>query len=123
MHSRDEPLPHRPKRVLVAGVSGSGKTTLAGRIAGITGGPHMEIDAIFQLRREELWNGNLEAPLRTFFTDRDHIVRWAIRTRRKYTELMPHFVNDYPHVCVVRLRGQAEVEEWLRRSLIPAITG
>lgn len=90
MHSRDEPLPHRPKRVLVAGVSGSDKTTQAGRIAGITGGPHLEIDAIFQLRREELWNGNVEAPLRTFFTDRGHIVRWAIRTRRKYTELMPH---------------------------------
>ena len=189
MRSYDQPLPRRPKRVLVAGVSGAGKTTLAGRIAGITGGPHLEIDAIFhgpnwtprpefladlrsfisadawttewqydaarpllaeradllvwldfpfvrvtlprvmkrtirrRLRRVELWNGNFEAPLRTFFTDHDHIVRWAIRTRRKYTELMPHFVNEYPNVAVVRLRSQREVEEWLRKSLIPAVTG
>ena len=47
MHSHDQPLPRRPKRVLVAGVSGAGKTTLARRIAEITGGPHLEIDAIF----------------------------------------------------------------------------
>ncbi|WP_314148083.1 AAA family ATPase [uncultured Leifsonia sp.] len=40
-------LPLRPRRVLVAGVSGSGKTTLAARIAGITGGPHTEIDALY----------------------------------------------------------------------------
>lgn len=189
MHSHTDPLPRRPKRVLVAGVSGAGKTTLAARIAAITGGPHLEIDAIFhgpdwtprpefltdvrsflsadtwttewqydaarhllaeradllvwldfpfarvtlprvlrrtvrrRVRREELWNGNREAPLRTFFTDRDHIVRWAIRTRRKYTELMPQFVSEYPHVAVVRLRSQREVEEWLRGSLVPAVTG
>src|SRR3954452_9329331 len=30
-----------------------------------------------RLRREALWNGNTEGPLRTFFTDRDHIIRWA----------------------------------------------
>jgi adenylate kinase family enzyme len=28
-------------------------------------------------RRVELWNGNQEPPLRTFLTDREHIVRWA----------------------------------------------
>lgn len=189
MYSHDHPLPHRPRRVLVAGVSGAGKTTLAGRIAGITGGPHLEIDAIFhgpdwtprpdflddvrcfvsgddwttewqydaarpllaeradllvwldfpfvrvtlprvvkrtvrrRWRREELWNGNREEPLRTFFTDPDHIVRWAVRTRRKYTELMPRFVNEYPHVVVVRLRSQREVDQWLRHSLLPAVTG
>ena len=32
------------------------------------------------LRREVLWNGNLEPPLWTFFTDRDHVVRAAWRT-------------------------------------------
>jgi adenylate kinase family enzyme len=185
----DSPLPHRPRRVLVAGVSGAGKTTLASRIAGITGGPHLEIDAIFhgpdwtprpeflddvrrfvtgddwttewqykaarpllaeradllvwldfpfvrvtlprvlrrtvrrRLRREELWNGNREAPLRTFFTDPDHIVRWAIRTRRKYAGLMPQFASEYPQIAVVRLRSQREVEHWLRHSLVPAVTG
>ena len=43
----DGALPHRPHRVVVAGVSGSGKTTLAARIAAITGGSHTEIDSLF----------------------------------------------------------------------------
>ena len=30
-----------------------------------------------RLRREELWNGNIEPPLHRFLTDRDHIVRCA----------------------------------------------
>ncbi|MGT2426821.1 AAA family ATPase [Amnibacterium kyonggiense] len=33
-----------------------------------------------RLRGQVLWNGNVEAPLRTFFTDPDHIVRWSART-------------------------------------------
>ncbi len=32
------------------------------------------------LRRETLWNGNIEPPLWTIFRDRDHIIRWAWRT-------------------------------------------
>jgi adenylate kinase family enzyme len=47
MLTSDGALPHRPRRVLVAGVSGSGKTTLAARIADVTGGPHTEIDGLF----------------------------------------------------------------------------
>ena len=43
----DAPLPHRPQRVVVAGVSGAGKTTLARRIAEVVGAPHTEIDALF----------------------------------------------------------------------------
>jgi hypothetical protein len=41
------PLPHRPRRVLVAGTSGSGKTTLAGRIAALLGIAQVEIDAFY----------------------------------------------------------------------------
>ena len=33
-----------------------------------------------RLRRVELWNGNVEPPLWTLLTDRDHILRWAWRT-------------------------------------------
>ncbi|GAA1213893.1 hypothetical protein [Rhodoglobus aureus] len=47
MFSFDDALPHRPRRVVVAGVSGSGKTTLAVRIAKIIGSRHTEIDALF----------------------------------------------------------------------------
>lgn len=76
-----------------------------------------------RLRREELWNGNREAPLSTFFTDRDHIVRWAVRTRRKYSLLMPQLADEYPHLVVVRLRSQREVDEWLRQALVPSVNG
>jgi hypothetical protein len=30
--------------------------------------------------RTELWNGCRKAALRTIFTDRDHVVRWSVRT-------------------------------------------
>ena len=39
-------LPHRPRRVAVAGVSGSGKSTLARRIGELLDLPHTELDAL-----------------------------------------------------------------------------
>ncbi len=42
-----DPLPRRPRRILVAGVTGVGKTTLAGRISSVTGAPQTEIDALY----------------------------------------------------------------------------
>jgi adenylate kinase family enzyme len=66
------------------------------------------------LRRIELWNGNYEPPLRTFFTDRDHIVRWAWRTRHKYDDLPAQLAGrgrrDLP---IVRLRSHRAAERWL----------
>lgn len=65
-------------------------------------------------RRIELWNGNYEPPLWTFFTDPDHIVRWAWRTRHKYDDLPSNLAErgraDLP---IVRLRSQRETETWL----------
>ena len=71
--------------------------------------------------REVLWNGNREAPLWTGLTDREHIVRWAIRTRRKYQSAVPGVLLEYPHLIVVRLRSQQEVEEWLSGPLAGAV--
>lgn len=62
-----------------------------------------------RLRRQELWNGNLEPPLWTIFTDRDHIIRWSWRTWR--TAGVEVVGLDGPPV--VRLRGQREVNAWL----------
>jgi adenylate kinase family enzyme len=68
-----------------------------------------------RLRGEELWNGNHEAPLRTVFTDRDHIVRWAWQTYhhpgQKIRELLDE--RDFP---VVRLRGSRQRKAWARRN-------
>ena len=37
-----------------------------------------------RLRHVELWNGNVEPPLRTILSDRDHIIRWAWRTHNDH---------------------------------------
>lgn len=187
MLSHQDPLPHAPRRVLVAGVSGVGKTTLGGRIADLTGGPHTELDALFhgpawtprpefpadvdtlvrgdawttewqydaarpllagsadllvwldfpfvrvtlprlvrrtirrRWSREELWNGNTEAPLWTVLTDREHIVRWAFRSRRNYTAAVPRLIHEYPDLIVVRLRSQQEADGWLSGPLAVAV--
>ena len=68
-----------------------------------------------RLRRETLWNGNQEPPLHTFFTDREHIVRWAISTRHKYDDRVRTLEQDFPRLIVVRLRSRAEVDQWVQR--------
>lgn len=68
-----------------------------------------------RLRREELWNGNIEPPLRTFFTDDEHIVRWAWSTRKNLRSLDERLAREAPHVVVVRLRSRAQVEDWFQR--------
>ena len=69
------------------------------------------------IRREALWNGNREPALRTFFTDREHIVRWAVRTRRKYRDEVPPLEKELPALHIVRLQNSREVELWLRSLL------
>jgi adenylate kinase family enzyme len=43
----DDPLPGRPRRVLVTGTSGSGKTTLAAALSARLDIPHTDIDGLF----------------------------------------------------------------------------
>jgi len=43
----DDPLPVRPRRILVTGTSGAGKTTLAGALAQRLGVPHTDIDGLY----------------------------------------------------------------------------
>jgi adenylate kinase family enzyme len=177
-----DPLPSRPRRVLVAGTSGSGKTTLARAIAGELGSPCVELDAMHhgpawtprpefaddvarlvaqpewvtewhyktvrelllhradclvwldlpralvlrrvarrtlrrRLRREVLWNGNVEPPLWTFFTDPDHIVRWAWRTHGRTAERVAAARLRRPELPVVRLTRQDEVADWVAGPL------
>lgn len=183
----DDALPHRLRRIAVAGVSGVGKTTLARRISAVTDAPHVEIDALFhgpgwtprpefledvralvdreawvtewqyadarplltaradllvwldlpfvtvalprviartlrrRLGRESLWNGNVEPPLHTFFTDPEHIVRWSISTRRKYRERLPAVAAARPELPIVRLRSTREVQRWLSGPLAASV--
>ena len=179
-----DPLPHRPRRVAVAGVAGSGKSTLARRLAAALGLPYTEMDSLHhgagwtkrpefeadvdavvgsdawvsewqydyarsllteradlmvwvdlpfpvtlsrvvrrtvrrRVRREQLWNGNQEGPLRHFFTDPEHIVRWAIRTRNLYDQRLPAVAAAYPDLPIVRLRSRRDVDRWLRDVVQP----
>lgn len=68
-----------------------------------------------RLGREVLWNGNVEPPLHTFFTDRDHVVRYMIRNRRTLTELVPAAAAEHPHLAVVRVTTAADADGWLAR--------
>ena len=55
-----------------------------------------------RIRRERLWNGNQEAPLHTFLTDPEHVVRWSISTRHLYRERVPALEAAYPHLKASR---------------------
>jgi len=66
-----------------------------------------------RVNRVELWNGNHEPALWTFFTDPDHIIRWAWRTRHKYDGLEQRLAETRPDLPVVRLRSQADADAWL----------
>jgi adenylate kinase family enzyme len=63
--------------------------------------------------RTTLWNGNVEPPLRSIFTDPDNIIRWAWQTRHTYRELVPELEGSHPDLAIVRLRGQRQVDAWL----------
>ena len=176
----DDPLPHRPRRVVVAGTTGSGKTTLAAASAPPSSSPSprwtpcttarrgrrgrsswptsrrsapptpgcrewqypdarelladradtmvwldvptpvtltrvVRRTVARRLRDEELWNGNKEAPLHTVFTDPEHIVRWAWRTRHLLRELVPEVEATHPQLVIVRLHTRSDVDRFITR--------
>jgi adenylate kinase family enzyme len=73
------------------------------------------------LRREVLWNGNLEPPLRTFFTDRDHVVRAAWRSHGRNAARIENIRVARPDVPIVVLTSHREIAHWLRGPLAIAV--
>jgi adenylate kinase family enzyme len=71
------------------------------------------------LRREVLWNGNIEPPLRTILSNREHIIRWAWSTRRSLDDLPNVIARVSRPPILVRLRSRRQVETWLRRLPAP----
>ncbi|ANY09693.1 AAA family ATPase [Pseudonocardia sp. HH130630-07] len=74
-----------------------------------------------RVRREVLWNGNIEPPLWQVLTDREHIVRWAVSTRRSPAEHVTRARSEDPDLPVVRLRSGPEVRDWLAGPLRRAV--
>ena len=70
-----------------------------------------------RIHRIELWNGNVEPPLRTIFTDRDHIIRWSWRTHRKRQREALEVAHRTGGPLVVRLTGQHQVDTWVQGPL------
>ena len=66
-----------------------------------------------RIRREELWNGNREAPLSTILSDPEHIIRWAWNTHASRGDLVDNAAHRRPHLEIVRLRHPREAEAWL----------
>lgn len=75
-----------------------------------------------RLHRQELWNGNLEPPLRTVFSDRDHIVRWAWSTHHKSAQRIADLQQQRPDLIIVCLRDRRGVEQWVNGPLRSAAT-
>jgi len=75
-----------------------------------------------RVRREELWNGNVEPPLRTIFTDPEHIIRWSVSTRNTYRARVPRVDAETSGLAVVRLRSSRAVERWVSGPLARAVT-
>jgi adenylate kinase family enzyme len=74
-----------------------------------------------RLRCEQLWNGNVEAPLWTILTTKDHIVRWAWQTHGKSKAQVLALTRERPGLDVVRLRSRREIDRWLRGPLRQAL--
>ncbi|EYR63251.1 ATPase AAA [Actinotalea ferrariae CF5-4] len=76
-----------------------------------------------RMRRERLWNGNVEPPLRTVLTDPEHVIRWAWSTRHRTAQQVGTVLREHPGLTVVRLGSHVEARHWLqgplRRALRP----
>ena len=66
-----------------------------------------------RLRRQELWNGNIEPPLATILTDPEHILRWGWNTRHQTAQRVESLAGSHPGLPVVHLRSRREARAWL----------
>ena len=70
-----------------------------------------------RLLRQELWNGNREAPLRTVLTDPEHVVRWAWTTHGRTAPRVRALRDRRPDLPVVRLGSRRDVRRWVAGPL------
>jgi hypothetical protein len=70
-----------------------------------------------RLARQVLWNGNIEPPLWTILTDREHIVRWAWSTHHKTATRVAALLKEHPDLMGVRLASRSDVKRWFAGPL------
>ncbi len=66
-----------------------------------------------RVRGEVLWNGNVEPPLRTIFTNREHTVRWAWTTHSKGRLRVFALAEGRSQLPIVQIRSHAEADRWI----------
>lgn len=76
-----------------------------------------------RLRRQELWNGNVEPSLLTIFTDPEHIVRWSWTSHRRLAPRVAVLRESHADLPVVRLRSWRDVRRWEAGPLAQAVAG
>ncbi|OHV37185.1 MULTISPECIES: ATPase AAA [Pseudofrankia] len=114
-----DPLPGRPRRVVVAGTSGSGKTTLARRVGETLGIPHVDIDGLFHgpgWTRRESFLADVEA----FSGGSAWVTEWQYREARDLladrADLMVWL--DLPRRTVMRQVIRRTLRRRLRREVL-----
>jgi adenylate kinase family enzyme len=70
-----------------------------------------------RLRRQLLWNDNVEPPLRSIFTDPDHVIRWAWRTHAQNARRVRELAHERPDLPIVRIRSRRQADEWITTQL------
>jgi adenylate kinase family enzyme len=112
----DDPLPARPRRVLVAGSSGAGKTTLAVRIGRVLDVPRVEIDALFH---GPGWTPRptFEADVRAFAATGTWVTEWQYRSVRALLAERADLVVwlDFPRARVMTYLTRRTVQRRLLR--------
>lgn len=76
-----------------------------------------------RIRREVLWNGNVEPPFRTILTDREHILRWAWSTRHHPRQRVYAALAARPDLPVVRVGSHVDGALWIREVVRPLVEG
>lgn len=66
-----------------------------------------------RLRSQVLWNGNVEPPLHTVLTDREHVLRWAWASHARGRSRVLALLQERPDLVVVRLTSRRDVERWV----------
>ncbi|WP_300344533.1 AAA family ATPase [Nesterenkonia sp.] len=66
-----------------------------------------------RLGRRQIWNGNIEPPLWTILTRKEHIIRWGWATRNALKPVVPTLEERFGGLTVVRLASPAEARRWL----------
>lgn len=66
-----------------------------------------------RFQRQVLWNGNVEPPLWTIFTDKTHIVRWSWQGIKKYQTKSLELAKSRPELPIIRCRHPRDAESLL----------